>query len=219
MSKMKMIVHHGYQQAPNPHLTTLQRESSPKSAHITGFLSPSCHIQEMTDDNPQRSHQAISLDLSDLVPQALLCHPCTSKRYNFTAYFHNSNIFKLPPHEFLHFVERAYILENRLKTLLVSYAIHSAFERSWQEVVLEIDIWSALVDELMVDVAMTTSDEQLSVVLGSVQMWSAEMIRQLKRHVCGVEQLVMPRGRLRELGSDFRKVWEKVWATGALHYI
>lgn len=76
---------------------------------------------------------------------------------------------------------------------------------------MEIDVWGALVCDLVADVAMMTNNGKVAAAIDNVQLWSAEIIRQLKGHICGFELLVMPKGRSRELGSDFRKVWESVW--------
>ena len=71
-------------------------------------------------------------DTISLRPQ--LCPGCRGRKYNFTAYFHNRNLFQTPPHHLIHLVEHSYTLKNQLQSLLVTYVFHSFELRYLQDV-------------------------------------------------------------------------------------
>lgn len=76
-----------------------------------------------------------------LSPSRLLCSQCKGQKYGFSAYFHNTRIFLEPPHEILGLVERSYVLRDRLKSLLVTYAMRPVDQERVMEIEREINVW------------------------------------------------------------------------------
>jgi len=146
------------------------------------------------------------------------CPQCKGQKYGFEAYFHNINIFPEPPHALLPWVERSYILKNRLQSLLVSYTVQQ-FERSYlQDIEIDINNWRLQVEAFAHEVASWGSgSERVVNAVKEVHQWSKTMVKQLWDHVVGNQMLPMPKGRVKEKLLEFRKGWEKVWVTSAEH--
>ena len=146
------------------------------------------------------------------------CPQCKGQKYGFEAYFHNINIFPEPPHALLPWVERSYILKNRLQSLLVSYTVQQ-FERAYlQDIEIDINNWRLQVEAFAHEVASWGSgSERVVNAVKEVHQWSKTMVKQLWDHVVGNQMLPMPKGRVKEKLLEFRKGWEKVWVTSAEH--
>jgi hypothetical protein len=132
------------------------------------------------------------------------CMSCRGQRYDYAAYFHNNKIFSRPPHELLKSVEESHVLKNRLQSLLVNYVLRDVEQESFKQIQKDLQTWETRVNNL----AMTLGDNE---VLGRLRAWTSRITRQLWEHVTGVENMEMPPGRMKELISEFRKLWEDVW--------
>ena len=141
-----------------------------------------------------------------------LCPICKGQLYNFTAYFHNHKVFPSPPHELLSLIEKSYILKNRLQSLLVTYVTHD-FDRTYlKDVKGEIYSWNEEVEGLVNEVLSSFAGYQAhSWPLGDVRYWTKWTMTQLAEHVDGIKRMEMPKGRLKALLLEFRKIWERVW--------
>jgi hypothetical protein len=159
-----------------------------------------------------------SLDAHSPLQSQPACIHCKGQKYSFTAYFHNAKIFPEPPHEVLHWVERSYILKNRLQSLLVTYALHTVEIDHIRDIEVEINNWAMRVDALAHEVGSCGSgSERILSALTEVHRWMKGMIEQLWKHVRGAQTLPMPKGRLKEVVLEFRKAWERVWIACAEH--
>jgi hypothetical protein len=145
-------------------------------------------------------------------PKAGKCPQCKGQKYSFTAYFHNTAIFSLPPHELLAFADYAYILKDRLKSLLITYAMHETDDGCLPRIEMDIKMWGQQVESLARDVEeFATGFEQVGIEVQGVVEWTQGMMRRLWEHVLGVRILEVPKGRTKELVLEFRKGWERVW--------
>lgn len=80
----------------------------------------------------------------------------------------------------------------------------------------EIQSWVVLVEELAKD--MLKRDHSIGHLVEQAQTWTMEMARMLWEHVRGVNRLEneeMGKRRMRELLSEFRRVWEEVWVASS----
>jgi hypothetical protein len=145
-------------------------------------------------------------------PTQTACVQCKGHKFNFTAYFHNTKIFAEPPHHLLPWVERSYLLKNRLQSLLVTYALQVVDPSHFQDIEVEINTWGLQVDSLAHEVAGCGggSGRVVSTVT-EVHQWTKAIMKQLWEHVQGTQVLPMPKGRVKELVFECRKGWERVW--------
>ena len=148
-----------------------------------------------------------------IAQQSPLCLQCKGIRYEFSAYFHNAKIFSVPPHNIIHLVEQSYFLRDRLKSLLVTYAMRvSGTDQDTQRIENEIHGWQREVACFANHVLCSAVMFELRArPLDEVKRWAAEMSKQLADHVRGVKKLEMPKGRLQVLLTEFRRAWELVW--------
>lgn len=141
-----------------------------------------------------------------------LCIQCKGNKYGFTAYFHNLKIFPEPPHHLLHLVEQSYFLRDRLKSLLVTYAMRPLETDQTQGIEDEIQAWSREVVCFSNHVLCSATMFELRVrPLDEVKRWTFEMSKQLADHIRGDKKLEMPKGRLQVLLVEFRRAFELVW--------
>lgn len=101
----------------------------------------------------------------------------------------------------------------------MTYAIHYEFQpcdpaspREVKEIEAQIESWAREMREFTAVVGGEA--EVLEVeggVLGEVMAWVEGVKRRLGRHVRGEERMEMPRGSLRKVLGEGRKVWEGVW--------
>lgn len=153
-----------------------------------------------------------SLDVHPSRQNHLMCAQCKGQKYSFTPYFHNTKIFPKPPHELLHWVERSYVLKNRLQSLLVTYAVHEVELDHVPSIGEEVNTWCTQVDSLAQEVwNFPSGSELVANLVRAVHEWTKAMMTQFWEHVRGIQMLPMPKGRVKELVLEFRKLWERVW--------
>ncbi|KAG9247205.1 hypothetical protein BJ878DRAFT_398564, partial [Calycina marina] len=141
-----------------------------------------------------------------------LCLQCKGQRYGFTNYFHNPKIFPEAPHHLLHLVEQSYFLRDRLKSLLVSYAMRDLEVEYLQSIESEVQAWAHGVAVFSNHVLCSATLFELRMrPLVELKRWTEEMRKQLLEHVRGQKRLEMPKGRLQVLLGEFRRAWELVW--------
>ena len=175
------------------------------SPYISGF-PPARHIPEV---NPVPLFTAATEPIARQSPS---CVHCKGHRYGFSAYFHNPKLFSEPPHHLLHLVEQSYFLRDRLKSLLVTYAMRPLETDQTQVIENEIHGWQREVACFANHVLCSALTFELRVrPLDEVRRWATEMSKQLAEHVQGVKRLDMPKGRLQVLLTEFRRAWELVW--------
>lgn len=109
-------------------------------------------------------------------------------------------------------VEKSYLLKNRLKSLLVTYAMREVGQDQLQQVEGEVATWAQHVQDLISEVVGSAIGfafdlQQLEVV----QNWTKEITTQLREKVWLRERMEMSNGRLNEVLQEFRKLWEGVW--------
>ncbi|KAE8441715.1 hypothetical protein EG329_004544 [Mollisiaceae sp. DMI_Dod_QoI] len=161
---------------------------------------------EMQDSQPLHV-TSISPTITDsaktlLAPKS--CLYCRGRRYDYTAYFHNTKVFAEPPHELLTLVEESYVQKNRLQSLLINYALRDIQEDNIEQIQKELTTWEAQVHNLATAVGDTDA-------LLHLRSWASKMMQQLWEHVSGLQKMEMPPGRSKEFVSEFRKLWEAVW--------
>lgn len=161
---------------------------------------------------PEQNSPQLSSELTVLSLKAPSCPQCQGQKYDFTAYFHSLKFFPSPPHSLRLFVEKAYILKNKLQSLLITYCMRAVEAENLPNIESEIQSWVMQVGELAKDVL--ERDHSMWQLVEQAQTWTMEMARMLWDHVRGADRLVnegMGKRRMRELVSGFRKVWEEVW--------
>ncbi|KUJ23445.1 uncharacterized protein LY89DRAFT_755348 [Mollisia scopiformis] len=171
--------------------------------------APALFYTPKTENNVAQPLDVVSLSspIAEIAATALnpqSCMYCRGKRYDYTAYFHNTNIFSEPPHELLKLVEESYLQKNRLQSLLINYALREIPQDSMEQARKGMEAWETEVNNLTMTIGSNEALEQL-------RSWSSDMMRQLWQHVLGVQKMKMPPGRTKELTSQFRKLWEVVW--------
>jgi len=143
------------------------------------------------------------------------CPQCKGKRFDFTAYFHNPKFFHSPPHELLDLVERSYILKNRLQSILVTYIVNDPRgDHMMQDVRADILDWVCHVANLSAEVSQSLGHaDGVEVALAGVKLWTEGMANRLGEHLerCNGQKMEVPKGWRKEVLSDSRKQWEKVW--------
>ena len=178
------------------------------------------HRHEQNDFPPVTSISSTlpSLDSPSPPQSRPQCPQCRGQKYGFTAYFHNINIFPEPPHALLPWVERSYLLKNRLQSLLVSYTVQQFEPAYLQDIEIDINNWRLQVEAFAREVGSWGSgSERVVNAVKEVHHWSKAMVKQLWDHVVGNQMLPMPKGRIKELVLEFRKGWEGVWVASAEH--
>jgi hypothetical protein len=186
----------------------------PSSPHHLPLWDPSSPIPQRYDEEPSSSFPQITLPSAELESLSLKrnhCPLCKGKKYGFTSYFHNRSIFPSPPHEILALVEESYLLKDRLKSLLVTYAMRDVPPGNLPTIKDEVNNWGHWVGVLTCDVMTAAAFPLRREPLDAVRAWREMMVWRLIQHVEGKERLEMPRGRLAELLLEFRMVWEGVW--------
>ncbi|KAG4442806.1 hypothetical protein IFR05_001687 [Cadophora sp. M221] len=147
------------------------------------------------------------------------CPHCKGKRFDFRAYFHNPKFFRAPPHELLNLVERSYVLRNRLQSLLVTYIVNDLREdHRMQDVRADIIDWVRQVSNLSGEIREGMNQvDGVSAGLAGVEAWTEGMANSLGEHLdrSNGMRMEVPKGWMREILSDFRKQWEKVWISCA----
>ncbi|PMD27840.1 hypothetical protein NA56DRAFT_653660 [Hyaloscypha hepaticicola] len=199
-----MAMHRAYNYPP-PQLNTPQFEVlQHQQNEFPPLTSISSTLPSLDGPSPPQSRQQ--------------CPQCKGQKYGFEAYFHNINIFPEPPHALLPWVERSYLLKNRLQSLLVSYTVQK-FERAYlQDIEIDINNWRLQVEAFAHEVASWRSgSERVVNAVKEVHQWSKTMVKQLWDHVVGNQMLPMPKGRVKEMLLEFRKGWEKVWVASVEH--
>lgn len=193
------------------------------SSHLAPFFSDDpgpTLVPEISDTSDQgffETYQSrqLSSELTSLSIEAPSCPLCKGKRYGFTAYFHNQRIFPEPPHELIELVEATYVLKNRLKSLLLNYAMREIEKDCIPDIVHQISTWGLQVAELCMEVTARTSASGYSInkqgAIDGVKTWTQHMMDMLMVHVHGRGILEMPKGMLNELLVEFKKIWENVW--------
>ncbi|KAH8597946.1 hypothetical protein B0O99DRAFT_483464, partial [Bisporella sp. PMI_857] len=140
------------------------------------------------------------------------CEQCKGQRYGFTAYFHNPNIFSEPPHHLLSWVEQSYLFRDRLKSLIVTYAMREFEAEGLCKIEDGINSWVRNIGVFTTHLLCSAQKFELNILpLEEVKRWTSEMSKQLMDHVQGHKKLEMPRGRLQALLTEFRWCWEAVW--------
>ncbi|KAH7418083.1 hypothetical protein BKA64DRAFT_187773 [Cadophora sp. MPI-SDFR-AT-0126] len=143
------------------------------------------------------------------------CPQCKGKSFDFTAYFHNPRIFASPPHELLDLVERSYILKNRLHSILVTYILHDLRDdHMMQDVRSDIHDWVRQVTNLAAEARKDLGKaDGVEDGLAGVKAWTEGTANQLGEHLelFKGQKMEVPKGWKKEVLSEFRKQWEKVW--------
>jgi hypothetical protein len=175
------------------------------------FTAPSSE-KHGEKSNDLASPTPLASELTILSLRTPACLLCKGQKYGFKAYFHNTKIFSQPPHELLSVVEKSYLLKNRLKSLLVTYAMREVGQDQLQQVEGEVATWAQHVQDLISEVVGSAIGfafdlQQLEVV----QNWTKEITTQLREKVWLRERMEMSNGRLNEVLQEFRKLWEGVW--------
>ncbi|KAH6679138.1 hypothetical protein B0J14DRAFT_580142 [Halenospora varia] len=162
----------------------------------------------------------LSNNLNDLSIATRPCPQCRGLRYGFTAYFHNTKIFSKPPHALLPYIEQSYLLKNRLHTLLVNWVMHPPIQMAQHTKKADIEIrnWGCQVETLLRSVLgfgksnganfdRSASKEAVEVLLS----WCGEMVTGLQDIVHERKHAEMSERNLKDMLSQFRKLWESVW--------
>ena len=188
--------------------TTLPPSFQNDGFYNLGALYP---VKQQSFEEPI-STAFLTSELPALSLEATLCPLCKGQKYGFTAYLHNLKIFPEPPHDLLPFIEKSYVLKNRLKSLLVTYIMRNLEQDGAQEAEKEVQFWGQLVEGLLSDVAASAVGFELSLYpLEEVWKWTEEMTRQIRESIAGRQKMEMPKGRLLALLLELRKLWEEVW--------
>lgn len=132
------------------------------------------------------------------------CTYCRGRRYDYTAYFHNTTVFAEPPHELLKLVEESYVQKNRLQSLLINYVLRAIDQDDIQQIQKDLEAWETQVHNLAATIGESDA-------LANLRSWTSRVKRQLWEHVVGMQKMEMWPGRSKELVSEFRKLWEAVW--------
>ncbi|TAQ88269.1 hypothetical protein B7494_g3435 [Chlorociboria aeruginascens] len=159
------------------------------------------------------SPSPLSSQLTSLSLQAPPCPSCKGQKYGFTAYFHNTKIFPEPPHELVGVVEQSYMLNNRLKSLIVNYILRDIEPGRVQEIEEELDGWGEEFDRLLWNVQLSAQGDFPfgRDAAGGLQAWKARLMRQLKDSIYGREKMAMSNGKMKDLVFELRKLWEGLW--------
>ncbi|CAG8978113.1 hypothetical protein HYALB_00000787 [Hymenoscyphus albidus] len=137
-----------------------------------------------------------------------LCRLCRGKKYGFTHYFHNTEIFPSPPHQLLTHIEQSYILLNRLQSLFTTYGRHLTQSQDEKDV----KAWASDVEGLVNAVFESARSEGFELVKGKARMEEVlEWMRGVVEGLCGGVMGGVERMRSNVLLFEFRKLWERVW--------
>ena len=140
------------------------------------------------------------------------CPLCKGKKYEFTAYFHNANIFSEPPHELLSMIEESYLLRNRLKSLFVTYGMRVVERDQLQEAECDITAWYQQVGGLITEVDKFAIGSSLDLHwLERVQAWAKQTASQLREKISTGEIMALREMRMNQMLLEYRKLWENVW--------
>src|SRR5271168_4302051 len=130
--------------------------SNPTHQEPIPFPTPQSGPPSETPPDPN-SPTPLASELTTLSLIAPRCPLCKGEKYGFTAYFHNANIFSEPPHDLIRMVEKSYVLRNRLKSVLITYAMHDVEQDRVEIIMEEIDNWGqqvgCLIDEVVASAA------------------------------------------------------------------
>ena len=195
--------------------TSFNFSSSPPSKSSSTAMVPSFTIQRKYGDSLIAAKGKAISTSTKLEPPSWaggLCPFCKGKKYGFTAYFHNLRIFPEPPHAILPLVEESYILRDRLKSLLVSYAMRE-FEHD-EAVMAQIHHWEFSMEALTDDVMNSASTFGFVLNLGrldDVRKWMSTIVDEFRYYTSGQARDKMASGRLAALMAEYRKIWELVW--------
>ena len=184
---------------------------------VSSFAAQREHEDSLVAGIPQTASASSKLETLSLIGST--CLFCKGKKYGFTAYFHNHKIFSEPPHEILPLVEESYILRDRLKSLLVTYAMRDVEQDEAEHVMAQIHHWDFSVGALTDEVMNSASNCGFVLNLGrldDVRKWKDAIVGEFKYYVSAEAQVKLPRGRLSALMLEYRKVWEVVWM-GYMH--
>lgn len=153
-----------------------------------------------------------SVKLESLSFTRNLCPLCKGKKYGFSAYFHNLKIFPEPPHAILPLVEESYMLRDRLKSLLVTYAMREV--EQGQDVMAQVHHWEFSVGALTDEVMNSASNSGFVLNLGrldDVRKWLTNIVDEFGYYVSCQAHMKLSRMRLAELMIEYRRIWEFVW--------
>jgi hypothetical protein len=189
-------------------------------ATVSSFATQRDHEESLVAGVPQVASARLKFETLSLIESP--CLFCKGKKYGFTAYFHNHKIFPEPPHEILPLVEESYVLRDRLKSLLVTYAIRDVEQDEAENVMVQIHHWDFSVGALTDEVMNSASNSGFVLNLGrldDVRKWKDAIVGEFKYYVSApaqMKQTKLPSGRLSALMLEYRKVWEAVWM-GYMH--
>jgi hypothetical protein len=200
-----------------PVIQHLESFAFPTTPLLISSAELSSSVAQRNDDSLiKRTSQVASAasKLETLSLRGILCHSCKGKKYSFTSYFHNTKIFFEPPHEILPVVEESYILRDRLKSLLVTYAMRDLEQDQTQNSQTQILNWKFRV-EVLIDEVMSSACNAGFILnrerLDDVRKWSDIILDEARYYVSGKATLKMPSDRLAAVMLEYRKVWETVW--------
>lgn len=180
--------------------------------------SPTSFVTQLDEENlpvigpcqiVSPSSEPVTLSL-----RADLCQLCKGKKYGFTSYFHNTKIFFEPPHEILPVVEESYVLRDRLKSLLVTYAMREVEDDQAQNIETQILNWGYSVGMLADEVVASACNAGFALGLDrldNVRKWRDIIVEEARYYASRNAAVKMPSGRLAALMLEYRKVWEAVW--------
>jgi len=96
--------------------------------------------------------------------------------------------------------------------MLVTYAVHEVELDHVPSIEEEVNTWGTQVDSLAQEIWNFPNGSELVVnLVRVVHEWTKVMMTQLWEHVRGIQMLPMPKGRVKQLVLEFRKLWERVW--------
>jgi len=162
--------------------------------------------------SPEQRNNAFACDITEVPLSHEKCPQCKGKTYSFTSYFHNPKVFKHPPHELLTFIETSYALKDRLHSLLSNFVSRQVDCEDIAEAEFLVNNWETDVFQLAKAVEEYSKEcGHVKDFLEEAMNWSKELGRQIVGNLQGNRGPETPNGGLKEVLSEFRKKWERVW--------
>ncbi|KAF4634549.1 hypothetical protein G7Y89_g3555 [Cudoniella acicularis] len=186
------------------------------SSAITSNTSAAPSLPQQSNVSAFKMPLTPQLNALAIVPGS--CPQCKGRKYNFTAYFHNTKYFSSSPHHLLSYIERSYVLKNQLQSLLVEWAMNPRRPIIEFADIAEPQIraWERRVQYLVETVLEFATSKGLHQGVGArktdtVLRWTGKMVTRLEDTVWERANFQVSQSEMVSLLFQFRKLWESVW--------